>query len=357
MEIRKKIENIQALRGIAVLLVIFYHAMLHEKKYGIYESLLPDFMQLGAAGVDLFFVISGFVITTVTQGQFRKNGAVKIFIWNRITRIYPLFWFYWILFVLAFYFFSQNMATTSLGDPLAIIRSFMLLPQDQFPILSVSWTLVHELYFYLIFTLFILFERKHLAKLLLIFSFILAAGNLINVFSPFANTAWLKLVIHPLTFEFIAGCLISELIYNMGVRGHALKSLIIGGVSLVVLSVVYLKPVSWGVPDGWSRVLLFGIPCIGIVYGAIALEIQEGKKISKILNVIGDASYSIYLSHAMVFSVTGVVFRELITIKTNAILVFLMLLGAIVWGFMSYFLLERPVLSALRKTKAYLIKQ
>lgn len=353
-----KIENIQALRGVAVVLVLFYHVMLHERKYGRFDLLLPDFFQVGASGVDLFFVISGFVITTVTQRQFGKGGAVKEFVWNRVTRIYPVFWFYWLLFVLAFYLFPQSMVTTSLGGAFAVARSFLLLPQDQFPILSISWTLVHELYFYLVFTFFmLLFERKHLTKLLFAFFFFMIAGNLIIASVNFGNAAWLKLITHPLTLEFIAGCLISELIYKGGARRYGLASIITGAIGLVVLSAVFLKPVYWAVPEGWARVLLFGIPSACIVYGATALEIQSGKQISKALNLIGDASYSTYLSHAMVFSVTGVFFSKITIIKTNAVLIVLMFAAAIAWGMISYFFVEKPILSFFRNAKAILFRQ
>lgn len=357
MAVREKIENIQALRGVAVLLVLLYHGMLHEKKYGLNEMLLPDFLQVGASGVDLFFVISGFVITTVTRGHFGKDGAIGMFIWNRMTRIYPLFWFYWLLFVLAFYLFPQNMATASLGSSYAVLKSFLLLPQDHFPILSVSWTLVHELYFYIVFSLFLLFDRKRLGRFLLVFLLFLAAGNIIHFFAPFAKAAWLKVVIHPLTLEFIAGCLISELIHGSRARGYALASFIGGAAGLVVLSVIFLRQLAWEVPDGWTRVALFGLPCAAIVYGAAALEIQEGRKISRLLNVIGDASYSIYLSHAMVFSVIGVLSGRLFNAGSNAVLVFLMLSGALVWGLLSYYFIERPTLSLLRKTRGYIFKQ
>lgn len=352
MENRGKIENIQALRGIAVLLVICYHIMLHERKYGKYEWLLPDFLQVGAAGVDIFFIISGFIITTVARGRFRKDGSVTEFIWNRVTRIYPLYWFYWLLFVTALYLFPQNMATSSLGGALTLTKSFLLLPQAQFPILSVSWTLVHELYFYLVFAFFIFLDGKYLVRLLLVFLSLVAAGNLVVNLGHFGS-AWLKLITHPLTVEFIGGSLISVLVFKGGLKRYGLWFLIAGGLGFAILSAVFLQPLSWEVPDGWARVLLFGLPCAVIVYGAAAMELHEGKRISKALSAVGDASYSIYLSHAMVFSTIGVLFSTP-AIRTNAVMVFLMFTGAIVWGFLSYFFIERPMLSTAKKVKAYI---
>ena len=65
-----KIQNIQALRGIAVLLVVVFHLTFIETKYGGPATLLPDFFTYGMSGVDMFFVISGFVMVAVTRGKF-----------------------------------------------------------------------------------------------------------------------------------------------------------------------------------------------------------------------------------------------------------------------------------------------
>ena len=93
----QKLESIQALRGIAVLAVVAFHAMTVEHRYGGGNQLLPDLLQLGQSGVDLFFVISGFVMVTVTRGRFAGRGQTGRFLWSRFSRIYPTYWFYYCL--------------------------------------------------------------------------------------------------------------------------------------------------------------------------------------------------------------------------------------------------------------------
>jgi peptidoglycan/LPS O-acetylase OafA/YrhL len=92
-----KLRSIQALRGIAVLGVVAYHALAVERKYSGGDRLLPDFLSFGQTGIDLLFVISGFVIVTVTQGRFGGIRELPRFLWSRITRIYPTYWFYFLI--------------------------------------------------------------------------------------------------------------------------------------------------------------------------------------------------------------------------------------------------------------------
>ena len=91
MPFAKKIQNIQVLRGLAIVLVILYHLMSIEHGFSHRHKLLPDLLKMGSGGVDLFFVISGFVMVTVTRANFgglRKSGY---FIYRRAARIYPLY--------------------------------------------------------------------------------------------------------------------------------------------------------------------------------------------------------------------------------------------------------------------------
>jgi peptidoglycan/LPS O-acetylase OafA/YrhL len=114
-----KLRSIQALRGVAVLSVVAFHALSIEQKYSGGDLLFPDFLRLGQSGVDLFFVISGFVMVTVTKGRFGPNGERMRFLWGRLTRIYPTYWFYFfltaalefIIGALAAIFISKELAT------------------------------------------------------------------------------------------------------------------------------------------------------------------------------------------------------------------------------------------------------
>lgn len=69
----KRIQNIQGLRGVAVLFVVLFHLVPIEQKYGGSKAILPSLFHYGTFGVDLFFVISGFVMVAVTRGRFKQQ--------------------------------------------------------------------------------------------------------------------------------------------------------------------------------------------------------------------------------------------------------------------------------------------
>ena len=122
----KKIQNIQALRGIAVLSVVFFHLIPIEQKYGGSTSILPTFFQFGMFGVDLFFVISGFVMVTVAKGKYQLPKQALKFVYRRVSRIYPTYWFYSLL-VLTIFFIQPAWVNSSQGNQVNILESFLLL--------------------------------------------------------------------------------------------------------------------------------------------------------------------------------------------------------------------------------------
>ena len=136
-----KLQSIQTLRGIAVLAVVVYHSLNIEKIYGGGDLLLPDFFRLGQSGVDLFFVISGFVMVTVTRGRFARSGEMKRFLWGRLTRIYPTYWFYFLLMIPVL-LIKHNWFNTHHELETDFVSSFFLLPSNHLPLVAVAWTLI-----------------------------------------------------------------------------------------------------------------------------------------------------------------------------------------------------------------------
>ncbi len=93
--VRHKLAGIQCLRAVAALLVVFYHLQLFEQKLPG-EQVMPSQMESGMAGVDLFFVISGFIVTTISLGKFASPGYALRFLRLRFFRIYPTYWVYFL---------------------------------------------------------------------------------------------------------------------------------------------------------------------------------------------------------------------------------------------------------------------
>jgi len=293
------INNLQSLRGIAILMVLCLHLYGAERLYGSANFILPEFCNLGVFGVDLFFVISGFIMATITRGKFGKFSYICRFLNSRFLRIFPLYWLCSTVFLLSLIIFD-------VGDPerlqnLNIFKSFLLLPQEQYPILVVGWTLVHELYFYVAFAVILLFPEKYFTIALVVWTTaVVFAGVLIATMS-LQMGATLELVLHPLTLEFIAGCILAKIIHN-GFIKYGLSSIILGTALLIV---IYIFSGIEHYPTGWMRLLCFGPPAALIVYGSISIEFSHSVILPSFLQVIGNISYSMYLIHVpliLVFS-------------------------------------------------------
>src|SRR5438876_1283510 len=149
------LEGIQILRAVAALLVVFHHA-LEESRAAIPGPKSPDWLTtFGAAGVDIFFVISGFIMLYVSFPAGGPPASPQSFLFSRITRIYPL---YWICLATIIALKSVVRSSSLPGDPNVFLGSILLLPGD-YMILGPAWTLVYEMYFYIIFAATLIFGK------------------------------------------------------------------------------------------------------------------------------------------------------------------------------------------------------
>lgn len=275
-----KLQSIQVLRGLAALLVAFYHAQAMHLQSALAAGGSPGWtggiLANGYAGVDLFFVISGFVMVWVTRTGKGGLAGTADFLFARVTRIYPLWWAAALLATL----YYLHVHTPGPAAPLwqtqlqageggaYLLKSFLLVPQDAFPVLSIGWTLIHELYFYAVFAVFVLLRR---AWLLLVWAAAVmvaaAMGHAAHEARSFATLA-----AHPLTIEFILGAF-AALLLNSGrvIRPGLLAS----------AAVVWLLAALCYVPEPdpeilkWGRVIAFGLPCVLLVYALAGLDQQR----------------------------------------------------------------------------------
>jgi exopolysaccharide production protein ExoZ len=346
----KKIQNIQALRGVAALSVLFFHIMLMERKWGNGSNVLSDLLNIGATGVDLFFVISGFVMITATRELFQQKNIVFLFLFKRISKIYPLYWFYSFI-LLAVFLIRPELVNPTQGSQVNLLESFLLLPQIKLPLLMVGWPLVHEIYFYIVFSIFLLFPEKHLIKLLLLWSISCISGYSILHRPDFfcTNPYWI-IIFSPLTMEFIFGCFAAILITDK-MNKHGSKTLGLG-VFVMILSGLYyyLFPMTQ-IFDPRLRVILFGIPYSLIVHGVAAMEIDKGRSFLSVLKKIGNQSYSLYLSHTLVINGIGWfwLYTTTDTVDNHMIWLSAMLFFSILTGYCSYLFLEKPLMNLSKK--------
>lgn len=346
----KKINNIQSLRGIAVLLVVFFHLYIVENKYSNFDTLLPAMFQFGTFGVDLFFVISGFVMMTVTRGKFQNVKQSLHFLYHRLTRIYPLYWVYTFM-ALAVFLIQPSWVNSSQGNQVSILESFLLLPSNLLPLVQVGWTLIHEVYFYLVyFLIFLLLPERLLVYAIGGWGLIVVLANIfIKAWNPYLN-----LIFHPLTFEFLGGCLLAMMYYKREGSKFNKQTLLGAAIATLILALIayeyYRSATGQVAPLGWVRVLLYGFPAWIIIYCLLYAE-RTGFVFHPYLTQVGNASYSIYLSHLFTINVVGRVwaifsiegwFDNLFFILTTFVIV-------LVVGFLSYWLVESKLLEFSRK--------
>lgn len=342
-----KLLNIQALRGVAVLLVVVFHLTLIERKYGGSTTILPDFLQFGMFGVDLFFVISGFVMVTVTRGKFQSFKHSLMFLYHRISRIYPLYWVYTTIALIVF-LVRPSWVNSSQGNQVNILASYLLLPDELLPLVQVGWTLIHEVYFYIVFFVIMLtLPEKFLTVAMLLW------GGVIAVFGQSTGNPYYNIVFNPLTIEFIVGCLLAVHYYNfkeVKLNGNLLVG--VAGLALLaaILGYVYFEDQTGTSPDGWWRVFYYGIPAIIIVFCITTAE-QNTVTLPASLIQSGNASYSIYLSHLFTINVIGRLWSIFAndSIVDNFIAIVIAFTAVIIVGFLSYWYVEIPLLKVSRK--------
>ena len=342
-----KLQNIQALRGVAVLVVVFFHLVIIEKKYGGDSSVLPEFLQFGMFGVDLFFVISGFVMVTVTRGKFQSLNKSLLFLYHRISRIYPLYWVYTTVALIVF-LVQPSWVNSSLGNQVNILTSYLLLPDKLLPLVQVGWTLIHEIYFYLVFfVIMLLLPEKLLAIAILVW------GAVIVIFSTPTVNPYYRLIFNPLTMEFLAGCLLAVHYHNTSnLKVHGKGLVVIAGIGMIaaVLGYVYYESQTGIAPDSWQRLPYYAIPATIIVFCITHAE-RNGVVLPDALIKSGNASYSIYLSQLFTINVVGRIWSlfAVESIIDNIIVLILAFILVLIVGFISYWYVETPLLKLSRK--------
>jgi exopolysaccharide production protein ExoZ len=294
--------SLQVARGIAANLVVLQHLTEFELKYAGVK--FPEIVRYSDLGVDVFFVLSGFIMAAIAG---HKVGPLE-FLWRRAARIYPTYW------LATFLTLAAALAVPGLvHEPLDSIpwwRSFLLIAASpKQPIVSVGWTLVHEVYFYLVFALFLRFRIP-----IVLGAFVWGAALVMValVWPDYISTSpILNMATSPLTFEFMLGLIIAVL----WLRGVTPNGAILGLTSVVMLAISIALHFHFFATDlapfgnSWHsvalRVIMFGIPISLILFALVNYEHQTLWRPPRLLVALGDWSYGTYLFHFMVLSALG----------------------------------------------------
>jgi peptidoglycan/LPS O-acetylase OafA/YrhL len=336
----QKIVNIQAVRAMAALGVLASHLYAYEARYA-FSPVLPAQFFYGFAGVDLFFAVSGFVMVLVTRGRFGGIGRAGEFLFSRAWRIYPPYWLFTGAAILGL------LAMGELGARLVespLLPSLTLWPMaPQFPLLQVGWTLTHELYFYIVFALFLMLPQRFLPVWLALWALVPALGWAIGLGE--AN-AIARLIFSPMTLEFILGAFAALLVVS-GRRRFGWTALALGVAGLALGSLWFGPPVPETFEQMWRRTAAWGVPCALIVYGAVCVELDRGARAPRAAVALGDWSYSLYLLHFLVLAALARLWADRFAGPWDNIAV--AIVGAVIsirLARLSFRAFERPVLAA-----------
>jgi peptidoglycan/LPS O-acetylase OafA/YrhL len=296
--------SVQMLRAVAATMVLLFH-LATTSAYGwlapgAWHAEVARFVEaIGFAGVDLFFVISGVVMVYSSYDRLGAPREMAPFIKRRVARIYPLYWVCTAA-VLALAWMAPNLASREKFSALGILKSFLLWPQDEYPVVAVGWTLTFEMYFYLVFAGMFALPRRALPWALVGWAVIT-----LGLFPLFDQPAYrtsleghlsLPLVASPLALEFIAGCFIGCRA-RTGRMPLGAAALAAGLVTFAAIGGALRMRYPLELHYGIARVAVFGTGAALIAYGCIALEREQKLRVPQLLKLAGDASYSLYLTH------------------------------------------------------------
>lgn len=333
---RSPILPIQYLRGIAALMVVWHHAV--GQVAGVDRLYASEF---GTLGVDLFFVISGFIMVVTTAG---RPMSPADFFWRRLLRVAPLYWLLTLL-MLALYALLPAMFKTLDPSPASVLQSLAFIPHysnshpgEIWPLLVPGWSLNIEMFFYAVFALSLAVPRWSLALLCAVCGGLVAIGL---AFGPF-ESAWAVTYTRPILLEFVAGALLG----GCWVHGLRLRSTVLA-FGLLLLGVGLLAAhgrVPLGVFNQQVGALL--------VVGASLAPVWQ-RRHWPLLQALGDASYSVYLTHLFTLGFLRVLWKSVVPVTngwaaSTAWMGLALLVSAGV-GWLFFRAVERPLTQRLQR--------
>ena len=341
----KRLNLLQVYRGIGAILVVLFHInqMSVER---LNQVTFFNLFQAGWSGVDYFFVLSGFIMVYVHRSAIGKPDQLKSFLVKRTVRIYPIYWII-TLIVLAFFLVVPGFANNKDLSIQHILVSLLLLPQNDKPILDVGWTLIYELFFYLLFSIAIWFKPKYSVPILSSWLFVTMLHYLKVV--NFGGEAFLlNIVFGNMNLEFVLGCLAGYVVIKFGTKISKNRWILFGAANLGYVALLVLTAANKLEID---RISTFAVFAALLIVGSASIDLNDSPKVPKILTYLGDASYSIFLLHSPIVSATTKVLQKANLGKyyDGIFAPALVALITVVAGCIFYSLIEKPLTVYLRK--------
>ncbi|WP_269714848.1 acyltransferase family protein [Caulobacter sp. NIBR2454] len=336
---RDKLISIQVLRAVAALSVLIGHAQTNAEQMS--ETFTRTAFPWGA-GVDIFFVISGFIMVVSSEKLYGAAGGFREFLTRRIVRVVPLYWLYTTLAIAALFVVPGELNKMR-WDTASAVGSYLFYPVRRWdgaisPILSLGWTLNYEMFFYVLFSATLFLSR---AKSILLLVSMLAVLAIIGAQVEF-KSAPPEFWTNPIIIEFAFGVLIGYAYLSF--RWLPSTLMLIVGLGLAAAGQFVLDEVIAA-----PRAIAWGVPAALLVASAIW---GAGERLSGLLKPLadwlGESSYSLYLSHPFAVGGVGILWpfapgqADWAFVATSVIV-------ALIGGVISHRLVEQPMLAFLRR--------
>jgi len=333
------IPGIQFLRALAATAVVAFHVRSDIVNNISAPGSLPAGFDQGAAGVDLFFVISGFVMVYSSESLFGRPNASLTFLLRRIARIVPLYWV--MTSIMLAYVLARGFAASD-ASPLQALASYFFIPYWRpsgviDPLYGIGWTLNYEMFFYVVFASALVARRE------------IAVAAIAVLFAAFVLVVPAK-DYFPRQVAYLADPLILEFVFGMGIAMTYRAGVRLSPAVSAVLVVAAIAELVWSASAGdLPRLIGWGVPAAQIV-AALAL-IGRNVRFPAIFEKLGDASYALYLIHPGLISVARIVSDK--DYLTPAAAPWLYLAGYIAICMCAslavHRLLEKPMTAAVRR--------
>lgn len=332
-DMQQRLGGIEACRGIAASAVVLYHVSRHlDFVYG--APVLKRIFQFGHAGVDLFFVISGFIILFVHYDDINHPQRSGHYIARRATRIFPVYWVALTTTILLSFFGGRE-----LPSGVRVMWSVTLLPSHEQPLLGVAWTLQYEIVFYVVFLLLILNRMVGLTALVFWLGWLglaLTKGG-----GPLPGSLYSLYNV-----EFFFGMLVAYWLRNNSIQSP--RAVLTTGIILFAGAAIMED---FGLVDGYASTgrFIYGFSAALIILGVAEADRQGLIVVPALIRELGRASYSIYLFQ---FIFIGIFWKllERAGVLLPDIVVFLLLAGAATaGGVVASRLIEYPLMRFVRR--------
>ncbi|SFQ09656.1 acyltransferase family protein [Tranquillimonas alkanivorans] len=331
----ERLDALQAARAVAAILVVFYHANDFVLPLRLYDGEIAwKGFGWGYAGVEFFFVLSGFIIAYVHREDLGRPARVARFLRKRVIRIYPIYWVV-LTFLLLGYQFVPDLAPEAARDGYSILTSYLLAPAEGRTVLPVAWTLKHEILFYITFVTLIVDLRLGAA----VFALWMAACALHLADPPesFPSAFFLS----PYNLLFMLGLAAAYLYRHLPARSVGCLLLLgIAGFLAVGFSEQYVSPWPLGL-----RTLTYGFSAAAIV----ASLARARYSVLRLGVFLGDASYAIYLLHLPVMNAAAILIAltGMQALVPPLLMFALLSCVAVFAGAVAHLVIERPLLAYL----------